>query len=693
MRVRSVFVPVACAAVLFFASSSSARAVNKTGAPGASKRASGAAATAQVRSSTATQQALVDEARRAGYAVEWDGALAVPNSIRGADLSTRQAFSTGRGLAAIGRGQYAEDAVAVMDNLAGLFRITNAAEEFRSRKTQGDALGFHHVRLQQMYRGLPVVGGEVIVHFNKADAAYEVNGRYVPDLAVGIAPALDAARALAIAQADLQALKKPVGALDEAVSLVVYAREDPPRLAQALTLTYRDAAGEAGRWRYWIDALDGSILQRFNDIHNIPPPSGSGSPATITGALLAGESGVVTNFIGWHDSINPYYYLHNTSRVWIVENVAASGYPDANTYAHRTTNDWGTSDRVEISAARNFDVTLNYYRQRHALFSFDGAGAMARANVHEGVNYVNAYWDGDEFYFGDGDGVIANSLAVLDVCGHEFAHAVTEYSADLVYAGESGALNESFSDVMGTCVEFFGQADDRVSYPAKNPGRADWLMGEDCWLISTALRDMRNPANTVTVGAGSQQPTRYQGTHWDPLQEVHQNSGVQNFFFYLLCDGGNGNNDGINYSVTGIGITNAEQVAHRALTVYCTPNTGYRAVRGAWLSAALDLNPAWASAVRAAWDAVGVQPVSITPAGSAAYTGSEGGPFLPATFVYTITNADNTAVGWGVSHTQAWVTVTPGGGSIPAFGSQAVTVSVSGVAAGLTSGTYLDQLI
>jgi len=275
------------------------------------------------------------------------------------------------------------------------------------------------------------------VHFNKADAAYEVNGRYVPDLAVDVVPALDAAQALAIAQADLQALNKPVGALDGAVSLVVYARADPPRLAQALTLTYRDAAGDAGRWRYWIDALDGSILQRFNDIQSIPPPSGSGSAAAIAGALLAGESGAVTNFIGWHDSINPYFYLHNTSRVWIVENVAASGYPDANTYAHRTTNDWGTSDRVEISAARNFDVTLNYYRQRHALFSFDGAGAMARANVHQGVNYVNAYWDGHEFYFGDGNSVIANSLAVLDICSHEFAHAVTEYSADLVYAGES----------------------------------------------------------------------------------------------------------------------------------------------------------------------------------------------------------------------------------------------------------------
>lgn len=642
---------------------------------------------------TAAQMALVDDAKRAGYSIEWDGTLSVPGSIRGADLSTRQSFSSGLGLLAKGQGHYDDDAVAVMDNLSGLFRISDATKEFKLHKLQDDRLGFHHVRLKQEYQGIMVEGGDVIVHFDKANKAYQVNGRYIPDISLSVVPTVDATQAVVIAQADLSAMSLPTGSSIGLPGLVVYATTDPARLAYAVVLTYKAGKTGPGRWRYWIDATDGAILQRFNDIENIPAPTALGNNATITGSLLTGEGGGVATVVGWYDNIRTNFYLYNTGRVWIVENVATSLYADANTFAYRGTSNWGTSDRVELSAARNFDITLTYYSQRHGLFSFSGTGSMARANVHQGDSYVNAYWDGSEFYFGDGDNVTAGSLAVLDVCGHEFTHAVTEYSAALEYSAEPGALNESFSDIMGTCVEFFGQPDDRAGYPGENPSLADWLVGEDSWLSATALRDMRCPSNTVTVGAGKQQPTRYQGTYWDPYQEVHQNCGVQNFFFYLLSDGGSGNNDGLAYDLTGIGITNAEKIAFRALTVYCTPNTGYSAVRGAWVSAAMDLNPAWVDAVGAAWDAVGVQAVYISPAGSAAFSGSKGGSFSPTTVVYTITNSASAAAGWGLSHTQAWVNVAPVGGSIAAFGSRMVTVTVTAAALSLPGGTYADTIV
>ena len=449
-----------------------------------------------------------------------------------------------------------------------------------------------------------------------------------------------------------------------------------------MTLSYRETAGGAGRWRYWIDAVNGEILNRYNDIKDIQPPT-NGVSAVVSGALLAGENGATTNIQGWLEDGNNSDYLHSTNRHWDVFNIAASGtYPDLNTFAHRTNSNWGISDRAEISAARNFEVVQEYYRTVHNRNSFNNSGITATANVHIGTAYVNAYWDGASFNFGDGDGSTANSLAVLDVCGHEYTHAVTEYTAGLVYLNEPGALNESFSDVIGECVEFYSQVDDRASYPVENPGRADWLLGEDCWVSSTALRDMRNPANPATVGAGNEQPTRYLGTYWysgvNDNGGVHQNSGVQNFFFYLLCEGGSGNNDGIVYNLTGIGITNAQHVAYRALTIYTTANAGYRAVRTAWLSAAQDLNPAWVSIVRAAWDAVGVQAVSISPIGGAQFSGGEGGPFSPASVIFTITNSDSTAAGWGLSHTQAWVSVAPSGGTLPAFGGQAITVLLTG---------------
>ena len=400
--------------------------------------------------------------------------------------------------------------------------------------------------------------------------------------------------------------------------------------------------------------------------------------------------------IGWHENTG-YDYLYNKVLNWYVYNIAYSGYPDAYTYAYRNSNVWGATDRAEISLARGFDWVQRYWLNVHGRHSFNDANVYACANAHEDIDYVNAFWDGVDFHFGDGDGFEADSLAVLDVAGHEFAHAVTEYSASLVYAYEPGALNESFSDIFGACVEFYSQADGRAAYPTNPPGTADWLCGEDCWLSSIALRDMRNPENTATVGAGNEQPSRYQGTYWYSGEwdngGVHYNSGVQNFFFYLLSEGGSGNNDGIVYSVTSIGWTNAARIAYRALTVYCTPNTDFRAARTAWISAAQDLNPAWSVSVRAAWDAVGVHALFITPASDASFSGSEGGSFSPSTFIYTVTNTDSSTYGWGVSHTQLWVTVAPSGGHLSAFSAQMVTVSVNSVGASLNQGTHYDALI
>lgn len=130
---------------------------------------------------------------------------------------------------------------------------------------------------------------------------------------------------------------------------------------------------------------------------------------------------------------------------------------------------------------------------------------MAHFVVHYGDNYNNAFWSsGEGFYFGDGDGISMSELATLDVVAHEFGHAWTENSSNLVYRNEPGALNESFSDIVAATVELATQADDRASYPNALPGKADWLIGEDIYRLpgvnAVSLRDMRNPANKATVG-------------------------------------------------------------------------------------------------------------------------------------------------------------------------------------------------
>lgn len=644
-------------------------------------------------SPNADQRDAAQKASAGHIQTEWHSQLGTPQSIRGPGLGKRAAFSGGKGLAPAARSEPERNAIAVMDNLARLYRVHDAEQEFAAKKAEGDSLGFTHVRLKQTHQGLQVVGGELIVHFNKEGDAYQVNGEYVPDIQIETTPALSAAQAEAIARKDLLALSKTAGALENPPTLAIFALNAAPQLAYELVVVTDDSSADPGRWRYWIDAQQGRVLLRYNDIKKIAAPTSNGANAPITGNILTGENGSVTTVTGWYENTG-YFYLYSTNRHWEIFNAATTNnWSDTNTYAFRATSNWGTSDRVEMSAARNYDIVQQYYKTVHNRNSFNNAGILAVANVHYQVNYVNAFWNSTAFYFGDGNGTTANSLAVLDVCGHEYTHAVTEYTAGLIYSSESGALNESFSDVMGTCVEFFAQPDGRSSYPAKSAGMADWLCGEDCWLSSAALRDLRNPANTATVGAGNQQPTRYRGTYWDPLEEVHQNSGVQNQFFYFLCEGGSGNNDGIIYSLTGIGVTNAERVAYRALTVYCTPNTGYQAVRTAWISAAQDLNPAWVPNVKAAWTAVGVSSLRLTPAQSVAFRGPVGGAFSPASQNITLQNTDGTSsLNWSVTSSLNWLTFSATNGSIAPGGSNTLTLSVNASANALAAGRYTNIL-
>lgn len=583
-----------------------------------------------VRAATDTQRKLAAAAVAESVQIEWNANLDTPFSIRGQDLGARRTFSAGRGLQAARSARPEANAIAVLDNLSGIMGIREAQHEFAAKQVQGDTLGFRHVRADQTYQGLKVFGGEVIVHFNQEGAAYQVNGRYVPDIAVDVKAQITSDDAMRLATEDLAGLGKSNAAPLRQPELVIFAYKTEPRLAYALTMTCEPIAENA--WRYWIDAQDNRVLLRYNDVKF--------ASTNIAGAILAGEE-VTTNMVTVTNCIaltgtnylqgTNYQYAWGTNSLWEVYNYSTDNikYPVDHAdwdgtvrIAFRTNSTWLPEDRTEMSAAVNFDHVLQYYSNVLHRSSYDTRGTNAYVLVHYGVNYVNAFWDTiSAFWFGDGDGSSANSLAVLDVCGHEFTHAVTEYSAGLVYAYESGALNESFSDIFGACVEFHYQPDGRANYPSRAAGKADWLVGEDAWLSATALRDMRNPSNTNTVGVGNEQASRYKGTYWytgtGDNGGVHYNSGVQNFFFYLLSDGGSGVNDGNAYNVTGIGITNAEQVAYRALTVYCTSVTTYEDIRAAWMSAASDLNPTWTNSVAQAWDAVSFLGNTSTDLGTA----------------------------------------------------------------------------
>ncbi len=259
---------------------------------------------------------------------------------------------------------------------------------------------------------------------------------------------------------------------------------------------------------------------------------------------------------------------------------------------------------VHWGMEKTYDFYLNALNRN----SYDGNGSVIKQYVNPlllngSAGYPNNASALSSPYnimsYGMGDGVNMKPLVGLDVEGHEFTHLVVGNNGNggLTYQGESGALNESFADIFGTCVEF---------YSGVNP---DWNIGEDVMIGQPYMRSMSNPN-------GGQQPDTYNGQYWvNPSSSqdnggVHTNSGVQNFWFYLLCQGGSGTNDlGNSYSVTGIGITQARQIAYRNLITYLSPNATHLDAYNGSLQAAQDLygNPsAQYTAVRQAWYAVGI---------------------------------------------------------------------------------------
>ncbi len=265
---------------------------------------------------------------------------------------------------------------------------------------------------------------------------------------------------------------------------------------------------------------------------------------------------------------------------------------------------WGTLNTVE------------YFQQVHGRNSFDDAGTTLRSYLSYNVNYVNAFWNGSFMTYGDGNGTTWGPLTSLDVVGHEIAHGVTEYSAGLIYSYESGALNESFSDIFGESVERWAR------------GSNDWAIGGDFDLVDgDGFRSMSNPN-------AKGDPDTYMGDLWwtsaGDNGGVHVNSGVQNKWFYILSVGEAGTNDhGFVYNVTPISQDDAEAIAYRNLTTYLTPGSTFQDARDGAVQAAIDLFGYGSQqhiSTGEAWEAVGVYAISsdveftqLNPEGSLIY--------------------------------------------------------------------------
>ena len=189
-----------------------------------------------------------------------------------------------------------------------------------------------------------------------------------------------------------------------------------------------------------------------------------------------------------------------------------------------------------VSEAYNYSgATYNFYRKIFDRHSIDTRGMRLESTVHYGEDYNNAFWNGTQMVYGDGDGEIFQRFTkCIDVVGHELTHGVTQYEAALEYEGQAGALNESFSDVFGSMVKQYAHG--------QTVDKADWLIGDGLFerkIKGIALRSMKEPGsayNDPTIGKDPQpgHMKEYVGTTSDN-GGVHINSGIPNHAFYLTA--------------------------------------------------------------------------------------------------------------------------------------------------------------
>ncbi|HOY31243.1 MAG TPA: M4 family metallopeptidase [Bacteroidales bacterium] len=455
---------------------------------------------------------------------------------------------------------------------------TSAAMSFVLTGTEKDETGNMHYRYRQTYKGIPIHEAVFIVHVYDGKIQ-SFNGTVFSNMELSDAFSLSPETALENAMAFVNAQEyKWQRAHEESWLKKISGNPDAtffPEAKKEITFCAQDSLFHAcykfdiyackplSRQNVFVDATSGKIIKSLETLHK----------TDVTGTAVTKYSGtrVITT-----DSASPgSFRLRETGRGDGIYTYNMQQQTDYNAAVDFTDADnyWNNVNPLYDEAATDAhwgsEMTYDYFMINHGRNSIDGNGFALYSYVHYDQAYNNAFWDGQCMTYGDGDGTDYFPFTALDICGHEITHGLDEFTANLDYSDESGALNEGFSDIFGTAIEFYGK-----------PSMANWTCGED---IGVVLRNLQNPNLT-------ENPDTYLGLHWDIFQEVHQNSTVLSHWYYLVSQGGSGTNDNNDaYSVTGIGMDKASDVSYRMLATYLIPTSDYMDARFYAIVSASDL--------------------------------------------------------------------------------------------------------
>lgn len=468
-------------------------------------------------------------------------------------LQKDQTFTRGRTMfvkgqiGELGIGKKAGSEAAFVQQLLPATANKKANETLDVTRSHWDDQGMKHTKVGQFINGMRVEGAEVVVHSDSAGSVFYMNGMLANSDNVALSPTISP---------------------DDAVANVLKAHDiEAHEMIVEPQLTY--VAGEDGQaflaYKMTLAYNDGDKMQEDE--------------------MFADATGQ-NRFVRWPQlcsALSRAIYLPNPNDNNFVLSRSEGEAPIAgDTYANIVYDQLGT--------------TYNYFLNTFNRDSYDNKGGAMRAVVHEG----SASWSStqDVMFCGDGDGSSwGNFCESLDVIAHEIGHGVTDYESNLVYANESGALNEAYSDIFGVGATIYNSGVNSDT----------WLIGEEVYTPGTpgdALRYMNNP--TLDNQSYDYYPERYTGTADNG--GVHLNSGIMNLAFYLMSQGGSHPRGKTSTVVSGIGNARAQQIFYRAqVQGYLTANATFADMRAASIRAAEDLyGSSTVASVGDAWTAVGV---------------------------------------------------------------------------------------
>lgn len=485
------------------------------------------------------------------------------------------------------------NSLALIKSNQDLFKIKDPVNEFKLMSRSTDPTGNIHLRFSQYVNDVEVWGKEINFHYKSDGSLYSINAAYIPTPEIQYNEKIDSITAITIATNSLQKGSQSVIIPENFRSLLHYNGpeavkciwNDPSTSKLHVSWQVKMRPNIQENWVVFIDITSGDILWKYNQTPNQGPVT-----ANVTDAN--GKQQVIQVY----NHSEAYYMIDASRSIWIPNQTNIINAPkgalwtvnynslisSSALYNNIISLDNTWNDSIAVSAHNNAGITYQYFYDKFNRRSFDDSGSSIMSIVHwpdgNGKPYDNAFWNGSFVAYGDGS-IFRPLAAGLDVVAHEITHGVIQYTVNLDYQFQSGALNESLADIFASMVD-----------------RDDYLIGEDI-SYNHPLRDMEHPEN---CGQPSHMRNFIQCSIYDDNGGVHYNSGIPNNACFRIANE--------------IGKEKTERLFYRILSAgYLNRQSEFVDLRLAALQATKDLfnSGIELSVVARAFDSVGIFPDSI----------------------------------------------------------------------------------